>query len=68
VAVKGTALVHDPTGAVSVLQPSPDPDEDWWLLLALALALAVFWLYVFGLLARTVVKTRRSRDSGGGIE
>ncbi len=43
-------------------------EDPAWLLLALALALAVFWLYVFGLLARTVVKTRRSRDSGGGIE
>jgi len=42
----------------------PDPDEDWWLALALALVVAVFWLYVFGLLARNLVKTKRRRAAG----
>lgn len=58
---KPKVLVQVPTGALVAPQQLPDPDEDWWLVLALALALAVFWLYFFGLLARSLLKTQRRR-------
>ena len=64
IAAKSTVPVHVPTGVLIARQPLPDPDEDWWLVLALALVLAVFWLYVFGLLARNLVKTIRRRAAG----
>jgi len=63
-AAKSTVLVHIPTGVLIAPQRLPDPDEDWWLALALALVVAVFWLYVFGLLARNLVKTIRRRAAG----
>jgi pilus assembly protein Flp/PilA len=63
-AAKGTVLVQVPTGSLIAPQQLPDPDEDWWLVLALALVLAVFWLYVFGSLLRTLVKTQRRRAAG----
>ena len=65
-AVKPSTVEPIPTAAVRLVQPSSDPDPDWWLVLGVALALAAFWLYVFGLLARTVVRRRRSRAPGTG--